>query len=84
MKHIAIYIVFILLVVGLLFTISGTKSPRIPDDDNHVVFDVEEVCWECHGPEGVAPRTESHPPKDQCLECHHVKDNRRREKGGGS
>lgn len=78
MKHIAIFLVFVGLVVGLLFTLTGNKSPRIPDDEYHAVFDVEEVCWECHGPEGDAPRKETHPPKDQCLECHKVKDNRRR------
>lgn len=78
MKHIAIFGVFVLLVVGLLFTISDNKAPRIPDDDNHLVFDAEEICRECHGPDGEAPRKETHPPKDQCLECHGVKDNRRR------
>ena len=79
MKHIAMYVAFMLAVVGLLFALSGTKSPRIPDDENHVNFTVEESCQECHGPEGVAPRSDSHPPKDQCLACHKVKDNRRRE-----
>ena len=78
MKHVLIFLVLALVVVGLLTTISGNKSPRIPDDENHVVFDVEKVCWECHGPDGVAPRSETHPPKDQCLKCHMVKDNRRK------
>ena len=78
MKHIAMYVVFMLVVVGLLFALSGTKSPRIPDDENHMNFTVVERCRECHGPDGVAPRSDSHPPKDQCLECHKVKDNRRR------
>ena len=78
MKHIAVFAVFVLLVVGLLFTLSDDKSPRIPDDENHVNFTVEESCWECHGPEGDVPRKETHPPKDQCLQCHKVKDNRRR------
>lgn len=80
MKHIAVFAVFVLLVVGLLFTLTGNKSPRIPDDENHVTFTVEESCRECHGPEGDVPRKETHPPKDQCLECHKVKDNRRRGK----
>jgi cytochrome c553 len=79
MKHVAIFLVFAALIVGLLFTLSDTKAPRIPDNEQHLVFDVEEVCWDCHGPDGEAPRKETHPPKDQCLECHKVKDNRRRE-----
>jgi hypothetical protein len=78
MKHVLIFLVFILLVVGLLFTVSDTKAPRIPDDETHTIFYVEEVCWECHGPEGEVPRRKNHPPKDQCLECHKVKDDRRR------
>jgi mono/diheme cytochrome c family protein len=82
MKHIAIFLVFVALIVGLLFTLSGNKSPRIPNDEYHVVFDAEEVCRGCHGPEGDAPRKETHPPKDQCLECHKVKDNRRRAADG--
>ena len=81
MKHVAIFLVFVLLVVGLLYSVSGTKSPRIPDNENHLVFDREDVCMECHGPEGVVPRRDTHPPKDQCLQCHKVKDNRGREGG---
>jgi hypothetical protein len=77
MKHVLIFLVLVLVVVGLLFTVSGNKSPRIPDDETHTIFYVEEVCWECHGPEGEVPRRKTHPPKDQCLECHMVKDNRR-------
>lgn len=80
MKHVLVFLVFILVVVGLLSTLSGDKAPRIPNDEQHVVFDVEEVCWQCHGPDGDAPREETHPPKDRCLECHHVKDDRRRGK----
>ena len=80
MKHIIAFAVFVVAVVGLLFTLSGDKAPRIPDNADHVVFDVESVCHDCHGPEGVAPRSDTHPPKDQCLACHGVKDNRRRGK----
>ena len=78
MKHVAVFLVFVVAVVGLLLAISDDKAPRIPDNELHVAFDVEEACWECHGPEGEAPRGEDHPPKDQCLECHGVKDDRRR------
>ena len=78
MKHVLIFLVFILLVVGLLFTLSDNKSPRIPDDETHTIFQAEAICWECHGPEGEVPRRKGHPPKDQCLECHKVKDDRRR------
>jgi len=78
MKHIVAFLIFMTAVVGLLFTLSGNKAPRIPDDGQHTVFDVEEVCWDCHGPGGDVPRKETHPPKDRCLECHNVKDSRRK------
>ncbi len=77
MKHVAVFLVLIAVVVGVLFAASGNKSPRIPDNEKHLVFDNAELCLECHGPEGEAPRSEKHPPKDQCLICHKVKDNRR-------
>ncbi len=62
MKHVLIFLVFILLVVGLLFTVSDTKAPRIPDDETHTIFYVEEVCWECHGPEGGSAAEKEPPP----------------------
>ena len=78
MKHVAVFLVMVAVVVGLLITLSGNKSPRIPDDEKHLVFNKEEICFDCHGPDGEAPRSEGHPPKDQCLVCHKVKDDRRR------
>ena len=78
MKHIAIFVVMALAIVGLLFSLSGSKAPRIPNNADHLIFSDNRVCMQCHSPEGTAPRQETHPPKDQCLSCHHVKDNRRR------
>ena len=78
MKHIAIFGVMALAIVGLLFSVSGSKAPRIPDNADHLIFNDNRACLPCHGPEGTAPRLETHPPKDQCLTCHNVKDNRRR------
>ena len=64
MKHVAMYVAFMLAVVGLLFALSGTKSPRIPDDENHVSFTVEESCWECHG---IGTGAEA---SGECQGCH--------------
>ena len=70
--------VFVLAVLGLLYAVSGNRAPRIPDDELHAIFDDVQLCRECHNPEGVAPLIEEHPPKDQCLKCHTVKESRRR------
>jgi flagellin-like protein len=68
-----IFIVFVLVVVGVLFAISGDRSPRVPDDQNHAVITDDAACLECHGPGKYAERKPDHPPKDQCLICHKVK-----------
>lgn len=77
MKNTLSFVVFVLLVLGLLYAISGTRSPRIPEDSYHTVIDNDALCMECHSAGGSAPRKETHPPKDQCLECHKVKRNRK-------
>jgi len=71
------FVVFVIVVLAVLFLISGPQSPRIPDDENHVVWNRTTLCLDCHGPEAVAPRGKEHPPKDACLKCHKVKRNRK-------
>jgi hypothetical protein len=77
MKNTAIFIVFVLAVLGLLYAISGTRAPRIPENEAHSVFDNNKVCMECHADGGRVPRKPGHPPKDQCIECHKVKRGRK-------
>jgi len=77
MKHTLSYIAFVVVVLGLLWAISGTRSPRIPEDEAHRVYTTDVHCLDCHGPDGVAPRKPDHPPKDACLKCHKVKRNRK-------
>jgi len=68
-----IFIVFVVIVVGLLYSISGNRSPRVPDDQTHAVITDDKACLECHGPGKEYERKPNHPPKDQCLLCHKVK-----------
>ena len=77
MKNTVVFIVFVLVVLGLLWSISGSKAPRIPENDAHREFTVATHCLDCHKPGAQAPRKPTHPPKDQCLECHKVKKNRK-------
>lgn len=77
MKNTLIFIAFVLLVLGFLYSISGSKAPRIPENALHKIIDNPEICMECHSPGGQAPRKKDHLPKDQCLECHKVKRNRK-------
>jgi len=76
-KNTAVFVAFVLVVLGFLYAISGTRSPRIPEDANHAVFNNEALCLRCHRLTGEAPRKPDHPPKDECLKCHKVKRNRK-------
>ncbi len=77
MKNTFIFIAFVLFVLGFLYSISGSRAPRIPEDKLHKIIDTTVTCIECHSATGETPRGEKHPPKDQCLECHKVKRNRK-------
>lgn len=72
-KNTAIFVLFVIAVLGVLFAVSGKRSPRIPGDSIHAVISGEAACLECHGPGKYAQRKETHPPKDQCLVCHKTK-----------
>ncbi|HET6514027.1 MAG TPA: hypothetical protein VFG09_02620 [Thermodesulfovibrionales bacterium] len=73
MKNTIIFVIFVLLVLGLLTLFSGTRAPRIPEDSRHAALSDNAACMECHGPGKVAERKKTHPPKDECLLCHKVK-----------
>ncbi len=68
-----IFVLFVLVVIGLLTAISGERSPRVPIDAIHNGIEDNAVCLECHGPGMAQERGPKHPPKDQCLLCHHRK-----------
>jgi hypothetical protein len=73
---------FVLSVLGFLFLVSGERAHRIPDDENHMVFDDNEVCMPCHGPGQPYARKPTHPPKDDCIKCHKVKRTRKARSSG--
>ena len=81
LKHIVVYAVFVLAVLGILYSISGQRAPRIPDTEWHQDFSNAAICPDCHSPGGKEPLPSNHPPKTNCPECHTVKDDRLREKG---
>lgn len=68
-----VFIIFILVVVGVLYAISGERAFRIPDDEYHRVVDNNEVCMGCHGHDKQYARKSNHPPKDNCIYCHKTK-----------
>ncbi len=71
MKNTLIFVVFVLVVLGLLFTVSGKRvpPPLIPDDGLHALNDVS-ACMNCHGPGKSAAMRKAHPPKYECFKCH--------------
>ncbi|MDP2168763.1 MAG: hypothetical protein Q8J64_10585 [Thermodesulfovibrionales bacterium] len=73
MKTFVSFIIFVMVVVGLLYAISGQRSPQIPNDETHKGITEPVVCLNCHGPEKEYARKPAHPPKDECLKCHRVK-----------
>ncbi len=72
MKNTLLFIVFVLLVLGLLFAISGKRvpPPLIPADTIHQAVHDSKTCMDCHGFGKVAPMKQSHPPKYECFKCH--------------
>jgi cytochrome c553 len=73
MKNNIIFLLFILVVVGFFYSISGKKYPQIPANMAHLGITEIAACLKCHGPDGEKPRKPSHPPKDDCLKCHKKK-----------
>jgi hypothetical protein len=73
MKNTLIFIVFALVVVGFLFSISGKKYPQMPADANHLGMTETKICIECHGPGKQYPQKPNHPPKFECFKCHKQK-----------
>jgi hypothetical protein len=68
-KHI-FYLTLILLVPLTLYILSLKTVVPIPPDDNHAGITEVKGCFECHGDDKVSPRKKTHPPKDQCFNCH--------------
>jgi len=74
MKSAALYIGFGLAVVLFLMIVSSRHEvPAIPDDPFHQGITNHAACTTCHTPGRQAPLKASHPPKDECLLCHQVR-----------
>ena len=74
MKSTMGFIVFVVAVLLILFFLSSSKkAPFIPADDPHKVITTNAACLNCHAPGKQAPLKSTHPPKDQCMICHKVK-----------
>lgn len=75
MKNTLIFIVFVLVVLGLLYAISGRRvpPPSIPYDEVHKALHDAAACMGCHGPGKEAPLKAKHPPKYECFKCHTAK-----------
>ena len=73
MKNTLIFVLFVLVVIGLLFSISGKKYPQMPADADHFGISDTTMCWGFHDMGKVYPRKATHPPKFECLKCHKQK-----------
>jgi hypothetical protein len=73
MKNTLVFLAFVLVVLGLLYAISGKRvpPPLIPGDSIHAGEGSDtSVCTGCHGPGKEAPLKPKHPPKYECFKCH--------------
>jgi hypothetical protein len=72
MKSTLAFIIFVLAVVLMLYSISGKRYPRIPGDETHKDLEIgnNSICLECHGPGKKAALPQNHPPKFECSKCH--------------
>ncbi len=67
------FIVFVVVVVGLLLLFPGKTYPPIPSDDLHKAAKDNAACLECHGQGKKNELKKSHPPKFDCIKCHVLK-----------
>jgi hypothetical protein len=72
-KHTVLFVGFVVIVIGLLSTISGKRAERIPDNEYHINLSDSAYCLTCHGPGQKFARFDTHPPKDDCIACHKIK-----------
>lgn len=74
MKNTVGFIAFVLAVILFLFFLStAKKTPALPDDALHRNMTANAACAACHAPGMRAPLKSSHPPKEDCLQCHKAK-----------
>lgn len=79
MKSTVAFLLFALLVVGLLYAVSGKRYSQVPDDASHnnVALADTPACLVCHGPGKKDALKAEHPPKYECYKCHKAKRIRR-------
>jgi len=72
MKSTIGFIIFVLIVILVLFSISGKRYPKVPGNEIHRDLEVSNstACMECHGSGKKAALKETHPPKFECFKCH--------------
>ena len=72
MKSTIGFIIFVLVIVLVLYSVSRKHYPQVPGDDLHKVLEISNstACMECHGPGKKAALKETHPPKFECVKCH--------------
>lgn len=72
MKNTLTFIAFVMIVLGLLFVVSGKRVPPpfIPVDALHEGVTDVSACLDCHGQGKSAAMKKVHPPKFECFKCH--------------
>jgi hypothetical protein len=57
----------------VVFVLAERGAPLIPRDIFHTIVINNSACMTCHTPGKQAQLKASHPPKEECMFCHKVK-----------
>lgn len=67
-----VWLILLVLVAALVLALAfrSRPAPFLPADDDHRSSPTAQPCDECHGPDGVLPRSQNHPLGEDCFRCH--------------
>lgn len=73
MKRAQILLLLLLAVAALAvlyLALRNPPPPLLPADAEHAAFAGPDACLTCHGPDGGAPHSSTHPIGRDCMRCH--------------
>jgi cytochrome c553 len=67
-----VLLIVLALVAALVLALAlrSRQAPFLPGDEDHRSSPSAQPCAECHGPDGVLPRSQNHPLGEDCFRCH--------------
>ncbi len=71
-RHQLVALLAVVALAGFVIVLAVRNRPahRLPPDSDHAQFVSPRACLSCHGPAGVLPQSQNHPPRTDCMACH--------------